>query len=353
MSKLNKTLEKIQRNAEIAKQRKAAKIVEEGGDQLPPQEKPKQPKDILFSQQTKTNRGRPSNSVIEQAQLNLFRIEEGGGFVSHPIKPDSSFPTFLTRIPIFVPGLRHTQSKLLDQDNALPFNTSWAKGRKHGPPLTIYDEDTLIAIGRLRQKRLIGEPSRMPVPVAQFYKQRDKHDVSVHVLYCMLTDIQRECDVKPGGKNNELRIASIKRLAATTIELEQDIAENFVNNGTNIKLIDVVWQEYTDNAVLFIQFTPIMARWFDKEYTFINLELRRKLSDPGKAIHRYLSSHKKNHIIGTKKLMSIIGYPRPYNKFLVDLRTTLKQLSEEKWLVHYSLDGNGRTKPYVLTTIRA
>src|SRR3989304_2745908 len=93
------------------------------------------------------------------------------------------------------------------------------------------------------------------------------------------------------GKNNKLRLDSIKRLGATGIEFDQKTSKKFIAKGTEIKLIDVAWQSYEENAILYIQFSPVMAAWFEKEDTYIDWNVRKKLSDTGKAIHRFLASH--------------------------------------------------------------
>lgn len=80
-------------------------------------------------------RGRSSTAVIEDAQLHLFKLEETRRFTSAAIIPQSEFPTFLARLPIFVPGRRRTQRNPLDSELSLPFSTPFGTGRKHGPPL--------------------------------------------------------------------------------------------------------------------------------------------------------------------------------------------------------------------------
>lgn len=300
----------------------------------------------------RNNRGRSSSSVIEQSQLSLFELERAGRFTKHPITAQSEYPTFLTRLPIFVPGRRSNQRQLLDAENAIPFKTPWGEGRKHGPPLTVYDEDTLIAIGHLRQNLLIGRPNNLPMPVSELYKTRGEENVHVHVVHCMLSDIQNVCGTSQGGKNNRLRLDSIKRLSSTTIEFNTKTAEKFVGRGTVIKLIDVAWQTYEDNAILFIQFSPVMAAWFEREYTYLNWELRKKLSDTGKALHRFFSSQPKQYEIFTKKLMYTIGYMREYKKFMADLRGTLDRLQIEQWVTNFKIVGSGRRKPHKLVLNR-
>ena len=297
---------------------------------------------------SKRNR-RSRVNIIEQAQLSLFEMEKNGRFAQHPLEPESEFPTFLTRIPIFVPARRTHLRELLDEDNAMPFTTSWGEGRKHGPPLTVYDEDTLIAVGKLRQNRLIGNPGKFPIPISDLSeaKRGTNGNAQVHVVQCMLSDIQTVCRTSRGGKNNKMRLDSLKRLMATTIEFTK-ITGEFANVGSGIRLLDIAWNVYEDNAVLYIQFSPVMAMWFDREYTYIDWNVRLKLTDTGKAIHRFLSSQPKKYQIATKKLALTIGYMRDQKRFMEDLRDTMAHLVEENWLKKYEIVGTGRSVPYKL-----
>lgn len=296
---------------------------------------------------------RGSRISIEQFNLDLFSQEVDGRFVSHPITPGAEFPTFLTRIPIFLP-MKRGRSLKLDQDNALPFVTSWGRGRKHGPPLTVYDEDTLMAIARLRKNRLEGSPSNMPIPLSAIQPGASdgKGEVSVHVLGCSLSDIQHECGDSDGGTNLQLRLASIKRLGATVLEFDRETKDKLSYRGTQVKLVDVAWDVYEENALLLIQFSPLMAIWLESEYTYINWSVRKQLSDTGKALHRFLSAQPKTYSIFTEKLSTIIGFQRPYRYFMSDLRTTLTKLEELGWIASWEITGTGRRVPHKLTITR-
>lgn len=293
-------------------------------------------------------RGRTSESVVERAQLKLFDLERAGQFAAYPVSPNNEFPTLLTRLPLFKPGRASSQAALLDKDLALPFATSWGDGRKFGPPLTVYDEDTLMAIGRLRQNMLIGHPNKMPAPISAMYRADGEEDVRVHVVYCMLGDIQDMCGTSKGGRNNKLRLASIKRLAATKIEFSRETQEK-TRSGTTIDLIHVKWEEYEDSATLYIQFSPVMVTWLENAYTYIDWNIRRQLtSDVGKAVHRFLSGQPKSYSIFTRKLQATIGHQSSYKEFSRLLREALGQLQDLGWLESWSIEGNGRSKPHKL-----
>ena len=299
-------------------------------------------------------RGRTSEAVVEQAQLDLFELERRGQFTAVSISPQNEFPTLLTRIPIFLPGRARKQRERLDEDNSLPFRTSWGTGRKFGPPLTVYDEDTLMALGRLRHNMLIGKPAKMPYPVSKLYATDEHPDVHVHVVLCMLSDIQAMCGTSVGGRNNKLRLESVRRLAATKIELNKETQDKVRFSGTTIDLVHVRWDVYDDNATLYVQFSPIMASWLERAYTFIDWNLRRRLrTDVGKAVHRFLSGQPRRYQIFARKLQTTIGHVGPYKYFMADLREALQQMEEAGWIGGYEILGNGRKQPHKLVVDRS
>lgn len=304
--------------------------------------------------QRQGTRGRTSEAVVERAQLDLFELERSGQFTAVSIHPQNEFPTLLTRIPIFVPGRARRQRARLDQDNSLPFRTSWGTGRKFGPPLTVYDEDTLMALGRLRHNMLIGNPAKMPFPVSKLYASDEEPDVHVHVVLCMLSDIQAMCGTSVGGRNNKLRLQSVRRLAATKIELNKETKDKVRFAGTTIDLVHVRWDVYEDNAVLYIQFSPIMAQWLERAYTYIDWNLRRQLrTDVGKAVHRFLSGQPRKYQIFARKLQATIGHDGPYKYFMADLREAFQQLQEAGWIREYEILGNGRKQPHKVVVDRS
>jgi len=290
---------------------------------------------------------------IEQFQHNLFDREIDGRFETYPIRPGSEFPTFLTRIPIFLPTKRGRNNLPVDEDNALTFTTSWGRGRKHGPPLTIYDEDTLIALARLRKTRLQGQAHHMPIPLSAVQpSQNVNNDIAVHVLSCTLSDIQSMCDDSTGGTNMRLRLASLKRLGATVIEFDRQTKDKIGYRGTQFKFIDIAWDVYDEEAMLLVQFSPLMAKWFENEYTFVDWAIRRELSDTGKALHRFICSQPKRYSIHAIKLQQTIGYQRSYKHFMNDLRASLKKMQEIGWLNHWEITGTGRKQPHKLSLVR-
>ena len=128
----------------------------------------------------------------------LERLEGEGYFVSYPVSPQNEFPTLLARLPIFRPSQRMRQKALLNRDNALEFSTPFGSGKRHGPPLTTRDEDTLIAVTRLRSKRLYGPPHQLPIPLTDSASLRNEN-VGVHCVVCSVDQINKELGLTDGG----------------------------------------------------------------------------------------------------------------------------------------------------------
>lgn len=300
---------------------------------------------------TKKSRGRgvAAIRIIEQAQLKLFEEERRGKFTQYPVEPGTEFPSILTRVPIFVPAQRGTAKQLLDDELAMNFETGWGKGRKFGPPLTIYDEDTLLALGALRQKQLHGMGQNMPLKVINPFDPEE--DTVVHVLYTTISEIEEYLQNSKGGRGHKRRLASVHRLAAVTIEFSR-ISDPKLNSVVkrrtfNTKLIDMATEELSKDSCLYIQFPPVMVQWLRESYTYIDMNVRRQIpSDTGKAIHKYLAGQTNINILA-ETLKSVTGSQKPMKRFLQDLRETLKILERIGWL-EYELVGNGRRYPYKL-----
>ena len=299
-----------------------------------------------------STRGRTSESIREQIQEELYELERHRNFSVHPMLSKNEYPTLFTRFPIFVPGRASKQRAYLDRDNALRFETPWGEGRKYGPPLSIYDEDTLIALFSLRNTEVIGPPSDLPYPLPKGLITPGQDNVSVHLVYCMVSDIQGACGTSQGGRNNKIRLDSVRRLANTKIEFIETRDKSNIS-GTSIDLLHVAWGYFEDNAVLVIQFPPVVANLLKDAYTYVDLSLRKKLkTDVAKCLHRFLAGQPHKYSIFTKKLAHTIGYHGEYKKFMRDLRQGLKELERENWLSEWLIEGNGRGDPHKVTIVR-
>ena len=291
---------------------------------------------------------------LQEIDKSLERLEGEGFFVSYPLTPQNEFPTLLTRLPIFRPTKRLRQRNLLNRDNALEFSTPFGSGKRHGPPLTVRDEDTLIAITRLRSKRLYGRPEHLPIPIADVYAAADG-SVGVHCVICSVDQINKELGLTDGGLNYRETLASVKRLGATTLELSLKRHERYlgaVETGRMLSLIHVQWEAYNQNGLLVILFPPVIARWLEQEYTYINWGVRLKLDDLGKALHRFLSSQPKRYRGEVLKIAETIGYDGPNKNVKPRFRRSLEQLKGLGWIADYQFSGSGRSVPLALTITR-
>ena len=288
--------------------------------------------------------------VIEKGQLSLLEGEMRGDYTQVPINASTEHPTIFTRIGLFAPTQRGTALQELDEDLAWHFKTGWGRGRKFGSPLTIYDEDTLLALGALRQIQLRGKGKKMPVEVMNPFEPGG--ETSVDVLYTTIGEIQRYLKQAKGGRGNKKRLASIKRLASVTIEFTK-ISDPKTNRAIkaetfSTKIIDLLTEEMSNDSVLYVQFPPVMVKWLHESFTYIDMEIRRQLrGDTAKAIHRHLSSQKKFNI-GAVAFREVLHYTRELKHFTAALRDAMQQLEALGWC-EYDIRGNGRTEPHVLT----
>lgn len=346
------SLDKIQQKFEQKKARQAQQLLEQGYTpelvrELEAEAKPRDPGKKVSPH--KLGRGATSARLIEQAQLQLFEGEQRGDFKQFPIAPNSEYPSVLTRVPVFAPGQRSTIAKRLDKDLAMNFETGWGKGRKFGPPLTIYDEDTLLAILGLRQSQLVGSGSKMPMPVT--HPGRLDEEINVQVVFTTIGEIQDYLGLAKGGRGHKRRLDSVKRLAGVVIEFTRtsDPALKSVIRGGSFstKLLELVTQDMENESCLYIQLPPVMVKWLSESYTYIEMDVRRQLTDHGKAIHKFLASQQ-HFNISLEKLQEITGSSLHHREFTRSTRQTMKKLHDIGWC-EYKITRNGRSKPHILT----
>jgi hypothetical protein len=100
-----------------------------------------------------------------------------------------------------------------------------------------------------------------------------------------------------------------------------------------------------------VQFHPVVSQWLETYRTFIDFDLRRKLTPLGKAIHRFLASQRSNktYTVELAVLFQAIGA----NGELRDLKRSalvqLAKMQEEKFLASSEITGTGRSSPWRLT----
>jgi hypothetical protein len=291
-------------------------------------------------------RGAPSSEAIRNTMLRLVEQEQLGLFETIPLKPGNEFPTLLARLPIFPAITRTRQKPLLDADNAFPFETPFGRGRRHGPPVNVEDEDYLFGLCRLREKCLIGEGSKLPIPVASACFADQKGRVSVHVVHCTLSQLLQETGVGDSGKNFRLALASLKRLAAIVVELEvnkPDLYFGTATHGTSFKLLDIVWQSFEEQGVIVAQFHPLVAQWLMKQATYMDWNVRRKLQGRNaRALHRFLSTQPKQYAGDMLNIAKTIGWEGERRQMKSKMLDILAQLKELEWINTYKITGTGR-----------
>jgi len=304
-------------------------------------------------------RGASSLRVIEQAQGQLFNDAVTGKFATEPLDPGSEFPSILTRVPIFKP-VRRTAAQSNVEGGTMEFATPWGEGKKIGPMLTTYDEDTLLALTHQRQIQIMGKAQNLPIGITDVTSMGD--DSTVHTLFTTVGEIENYLageGKSRGGADYKRRLESLNRLNRTLVEfktLHDRTEELFKSSTINTKLVDVMIREMDDEAVLYVQFPPIITLWLSQSYTYIDLKIRSELGDTGKAIHRALSGLSpglgRPINIGVRKLQDITGSKMPNFKFNQALRQTLEKLEELGWIKDVEITGNGRRKPLVLIAKR-
>lgn len=300
-------------------------------------------------------RGYGSRQALRR-QLSLPLPGEQEGLLERTrLPPADELPTFFTRVPIFAPGFSRSQKALIE-DARLRISTPWGTVTRNGPALTIYDEDTLYALVHLRDARLVAPKEYLPsgstdvaFDLALEHESDPRH--IVHCTRCLISDIQRFLGRSDGGRSAKDTLESIKRIARTSLEFEAEIP-HIAKRGGILRIYDVLWECWDRDSILFVQFSPVIARWLEKDFTFIEWSVRRQLSDTGKAIHRFLSSQPRAYRISCEKLQATIFYMRDFKSFMRDLRSVLAQLQQIGWLTDYDVTGTGRKTPYVLHVYR-
>ena len=294
----------------------------------------------------------PHKAALER---DIERSVDHGYIRSYPILPKNEIPTLLARLPIFPPVQRQRQKSMVDKDNAWVFRTAYGSGRRHGPPLTVRDEDTLIAILRRRDRRLYGESINLPIPLAPMFSSHGEKAVEVHCVVCTIRELIDELRLTRGGDNFTQTLDSVKRLGGTRIEISVTKTDRYFGKfeaGTPISLIDVQWKAYEEEGVLFIQIPPLIVHWLEREYTYLNWDVRLQLNDLGKALHRYLSSQlSKKRPQFTGDLMMVaeaIGYAGPSKNTKARFKEALARIQATQWISSFNITGTGRAKPLQL-----
>lgn len=265
------------------------------------------------------------------------------------------YPTLLTRIPIFS-AIRDRSKLDTDWVHGDRIETPWGAITRFGPGIDIFDEDTLIALLRLcAQKRLTGARRAMPVPALRVIRsgeamneddQSADEKITVISGTVTATEINNFLGRGLGGTNLAATRASVRRLALTQCLFENEQLEK---EGVT-KFFDYAGDR-DFRGMIQIQFSPAMTQLL-QSYTYLDLNIRRNLTDTGKAIHKFLSAQPKAYEIGLDKLRAIIRFTGEPKEFRRTLSQILEQLIDMGWLASYRVSGTGRAKPYILHTFR-
>jgi hypothetical protein len=307
---------------------------------------------------SKQRHGLTSDKIVSQASQRLLKQEQLGLFTSIPIQAGNEFPTLIARLPIFPPVTEKTQKALLDKDNALPFDTAFGKGRRFGPLLTVRDEDVLQATSRLRSRRLQGRGNQLPIKIQQIFARGANEQYEVHSASSTLKQLCDELEWVKSGPNYKLALQSLRRVNGTVIELEVAKKERYfgplATRGGGFKLIDIAWDLYREEGIIYCQFNPLVVMWLEKEYTYVNWNVRKQLSSPtARALHRYLSSQPADYKDRLLKIAEAVGIWVPSKKLSSVVSAALDQIVRVGWLSSYELTGTGRSTPKILHVVRA
>lgn len=297
-------------------------------------------------------RSLPLEARLRSAARDIDAFDRDGVFASYPMSVSNEFPTLLTRLPIFRPSQRRKQQSIQDLDNAVPFDTPWGRGRRVGPPLTIRDEDTLIALMRLRDRVLCGPASELPATVRDFYARKQSGQTEVHRVVCTVNQINEELGLTDSGTNFKNTFESVKRLNLAKIELEQDTEGGKSRVGGAFDLIELRWLVYERHGLLDVIFKPMMAHWLKSAYTYVDWKTRMQLTNLGKAIHRFLSGQRHHYSIELDKLARTVGYDGRREHMKKHMLAACQELVALGWLEEASVRGTGRKTPWILTVIR-
>jgi len=287
---------------------------------------------------------------LRAAARDIGPFGQNNVFKPSDLKPNNQYPSILSRLPIFRPSKRLTQQSIQDADNAVGFDTPWGEGRRHGPPLTTRDEDTLIALLHLRDRCLTGPTSHLPESVRDIYRSKNGM-TSVHRVTCTIDQINSFLGLSDSGKNYKVTLASIKRLNACKIEIENALVDGS-RVGGSFDIVKIQWRVFDERGLVDAVFPPVMSHWLKASYTYIDWNIRKQLSPVGKALHRFLSGQPKKYEIGMTKLAKTIGFDGRTDRLKKTIEKGLEELKKVGWVTDFSVSGTGRSVPWKVSINR-
>lgn len=313
----------------------------------------------------KRNSGKSTAHLSTKAEQSLINFANTLKIEQYDLFPSREYPTPFTRIPLFTPcqrkKARQIESEKTLNSDFIRLNSSWDKGGvyKSGPALTVYDEDTFIGLLHLRKFAYKGRYSSMPSKrigkSESTVSLNNEKEVLVHSGHFLLTNLETLIrGTKPpkegwGGAALNKRRESIERIGATILKFTQP--QNLDRyRGKQIQIVSIDWVGEKNEAYYYFEFHPAVVLWLNEFRTYIDLNLRRKLTPFGKALHRFLCSQKsfKTFRKDWQVVLTAIGYEGRAAEANRKAKTQLALLVKLEFISSGSITGNGRSEPYNL-----
>lgn len=307
--------------------------------------------------------GSSARQVARKANESLEQFARQQGIEQFDLFPGGEYPTPLTRLPLFPPIQRERARSIAAEKTKaadwIRLESRWDGGGvwKTGPALTIYDEDTLAGLMKLRSHGFSGPSDRLPLPTARQSGQEligVSGKTKVHALFCLVSQLETVIQGKEppkgwGGRAIKKRRESIERLGGIKLKFERT-KNHDEYRGTQIDLLHIDWVGDRREACYYVQFHPLVSAWLEDYRTFMDLNLRRQLSPLGKGIYRFLASQRSNRSYSEELevIAEAIGVDAPLREMKRQLKSSLEKLVSEGFLNYAEITGTGRKTPYRL-----
>jgi hypothetical protein len=228
-----------------------------------------------------------------------------------PNKSWNKYPVSLGRVAVFLPCKR----KMIQET---VIETGWGKVKITGAPLTTYDEDIFLVLINKGKKKM--------------FSAADGDVFETIVFEGSLYEIAKESLKKRGSKTYEQIRNSISHLHSVTIHISCD----------GITIHDsIIYQSILDNhhahKPLKVVMNAKVANAFQKS-RHVDIQVRKKLSPTGKALHRFLSMHGKEFSCRIEKLQKSIAPTSRRDNLLRELKNALEKLKALNFLEDYTVD---------------
>lgn len=243
---------------------------------------------------------------------------------------------------------------------AYDISTQFHKATVWGPPLDTYDEEVWCAAMELTwHKRITAQRQRLPA-------KRPRLSIVDQGVAPIETNLSEIATVVVGevtayqinnflGKSSSTEALertrfAILKLALTSVMFED---EKLGHYGV-FHLLSFIGSKDASGALL-IQWDPVIVSMRDNPQmrVYIDLNVRRELTDTGKMIHRFLSSQlsnkKPNYEIGLDRLQIAIRLNKEPKYFKRDLEKNMKRCVNIGWIKKADVTGSGRKTSFKLT----